>query len=267
MSGARPAEATSERSPVAWRFMAAWFERYFRRHLNGLRVAAWGKPAEMIGRGPVVIYSNHPSWWDAAVYILLARNLFPTAESYAPIDSAMLRKYGFFARIGAIPVEQDGARGAVSFLRAGAEVLSREDRVLWVAAQGRFADARERPVGLRAGVARLAELAPEAWFLPLAIEYVFWTERGAEALVAFGPALSGRELRAMPRRSRLAHLEATLTATMDRLASDALARDPARFVAVTDGRPGIGGVYDGWRRLRAVLRGRRFEPAHGGRGP
>ena len=26
--------------------------------------------------GPLVVYSNHPAWWDAAVYVLLARHLF-----------------------------------------------------------------------------------------------------------------------------------------------------------------------------------------------
>jgi hypothetical protein len=145
-----------------------------------------------------------------------------------------------------------------------ADLLSRPDRALWVAAQGRFSDARQRPVGLRPGVARLAELAPGATFLPLAVEYVFWTERGAEALVAFGPPLRAADLAALPRPERLARLEAALTGTMDRLAADALARDPGRFDSLMEGRPGIGGVYDVWRRGKALLQGRRFDPAHRG---
>ena len=63
------------RSPAAWAFMGHYFERFFRRHLNALRVARWGFPET--GSGPVLVYSNHPAWWDAAVYILLARHLFP----------------------------------------------------------------------------------------------------------------------------------------------------------------------------------------------
>ena len=115
----------------------------------------------------------------------------------------MLRKYGFFARIGAFAVDLDSPRGAASFLRAGADVLSRPDRVLWVAAQGRFADPRAAARwALRAGVGRLAELAPDARFLPLAIEYAFWTERGAEALAAFGaPHDRPRAARAAARRT------------------------------------------------------------------
>jgi hypothetical protein len=50
---------------------------------------------------------------------------------------------------------------------------------------------------------------------------------------------------------------------MDRLAADVMSRDPARFTSLIQGRAGIGGVYDLWRRARAALRGEAFDPAHG----
>ncbi len=255
-----PEATIPRRSPAAWAFMGLYFERFFRRHLNALRVAGWGFPDA--GSGPLVVYSNHPAWWDAAVYILLARHLFSRHECYAPIDAAMLEKYGFFARIGAFGLDLESRHGASAFLRTGAAILARPERALWVTAQGRFADPRERPLSFRAGVARLAERAPSATFLPLAIEYAFWTERGAEALAAFGPPLHGAELLALPRPARLARLEAGLAQTMDRLAADAMTREPERFRVLLEGRPGIGGVYDLWRHGRAMLRGRSFNPAH-----
>lgn len=248
------------RSPAAWAFIGLYFERYLRRHLNALRIARWGLPES--GGGAIVVYSNHPAWWDAAVYVLLARRLFPRHECFAPIDAAMLAKYGFFARIGAFGLDLESPRGAATFLRTGAAILAQPDRALWVTAQGRFADPRERPLGLRAGIARLAEKAPGASYLPLAIEYAFWTERGAEALAAFGRPVPAAELLALPREARLARLEADLARTMDRLAADAVAREPERFRTLLDGRRGIGGVYDLWRRGRAALQGRSFDPAH-----
>jgi 1-acyl-sn-glycerol-3-phosphate acyltransferase len=209
-----------------------------------------------------VIYSNHPAWWDGAVIILLAARLFPGHRGFVPIDSAMLAKYRFFGRMGAFGVDPATPRGAMAFLRTAAAILAQPDQALWVTAQGRFADVRERPLGLQPGVARLAEVAPDAVFLPLAIDYVFWTERGAEALVAFGGPREARELAAMPRGARLAVLSADLELAMDRLAADAVSRDPARFRALVEGRAGIGGIYDAWRRLGAALQGRRFDPAH-----
>lgn len=241
--------------------MAAYFRRFFARHMNALRLAHWGAPV-LPARGPVVVYSNHPAWWDAAVYILAADRLLPDHESYAPIDAAMLERYGVFGRIGAFGVDLDSARGAADFLRASADILAAPHRALWITAQGRFADARRRPLGVKAGVARLPELAPDATVLPLAIEYAFWQERGAEAFLAFGPPLRARDLLDLPRPARLARLEGALTDTLDRLAADVQARDPARFRSLLHGRAGIGGIYDSWRRLKAALTGRTFDPAH-----
>lgn len=256
------AEPTQARSALAWRFMVAYFDRFLRRHLNALRLARWGQPQAQDHAGPVVVYLNHPSWWDAATVILLAHHLFPARQSYAPFDAKMLQRYGVFSRIGAFAVDLDSARGAAQFLKASRSLLAGGDRMMWITAQGRFADVRQRPLMLRAGVARLAEIAPDALFLPLAVEYAFWDERGAEAFAAFGTPISAAELLALPRPERLARLEADLAATLDRLGGDVIAREPERFTALVSGAKGIGGVYDGWRRLRAGLTGRRFDPAH-----
>jgi 1-acyl-sn-glycerol-3-phosphate acyltransferase len=258
----RRASPTARRSPLVHRFMVATFERFFRRRMNALRIAEWGDLVLAPDAGPIVVYSNHPAWWDAAVYILAADRFLPSFESYAPIDAAMLEHYGIFGRIGAFGVDLDSARGAADFLAASAEILSQPNRALWVAAQGRFSDVRERPLGIRPGATRLPEIAPDCLVLPLAIEYAFWTERGAEACIAFGPPLRGRELLALPRPQRLHRLEAVLTATLDRLSEDVKARDPARFRSVLEGERGVGGIYDGWRRMTAALRGRRFDPSH-----
>jgi len=245
--------------------MLAYFERYFTRHMNALRVAHWGMPPS-VPSGPLIIYSNHPAWWDAAVYILAADRFFPAYESYAPIDAAMLRQYGVFGRIGAFGVDLETPRGAAEFLASSREILASPKRALWITAQGRFGDVRERPLDLKQGVARLVELAPDCTILPLAIEYGFWLERGAEAFIGFGKPVSGRTLLDQARSDRLAHLEGNLTATLDRLSADVQSREPNRFRTVIEGRSGVGGVYDGWRRMVAAIKGRRFDPSHEGQG-
>ena len=246
--------------------MAAYFARYFRRHMGGLRVARWGMPRDLDPDRPVVIVMNHPGWWDGALVVLLGDRLFPNRETYCPIDGAMLARYRVFGRMGAFGVDLDRASGAADFLRVSAEVLARPRTAYWITAEGRFRDVRERPLDLKPGVARLAEIAPHAIFLPLAVEYAFWEERGAEACIAFGAPINGEALAALPRPERLAHLAAALTDTLDRLALDVRARDPAAFVPLLQGRAGIGGVYDGWRRFNAAIRGERFDPSHAGAG-
>jgi hypothetical protein len=62
------------------------------------------------------------------------------------------------------------------------------------------------------------------------------------------------------------HLERALEATQDALAQEAYSRNPDRFVTLIEGKVGVGGVYDVWRRFRAWLGGRRFDAGHGGAG-
>ena len=255
----------AHRSPVIHRFMVSYFRRFFSRHMNALRVTAWGMPALPVDAGPLVIYSNHPAWWDAAIYVLAADRLFPGYESYAPIDAEMLQQYGIFGRIGAFGVDTHSTRGAAEFLSASADILAQPQSALWIASQGRFSDARERPLGVRPGVARLPELAPDCIVLPLAIEYSFWLERGAEAFIAFGKPMLGRDLLDLARPARLERLETELATTLDQLSADVQSRDPARFRAMLEGRAGVGGIYDGWRRMSAALKGRTFDPSHEGR--
>ena len=242
--------------------MVAWFARYLNRHLDALRLPVWSVPPAADHPGPIVVYSNHPAWWDAAVIILLAGRLYPGRTSRAPFDAAMLARYRIFERIGAFGVDLDSPRGAAQFLAAARSILAAPDGMLWITAQGRFADTRARPLNLRPGVARLAEFAPDTLFVPLAVEYAFWDERGAGAFAAFGAGIAGAELAALPRGERLARLESELTATLDRLSADVISREPGRFRALVTGRKGVGGVYDLWRRFAARLSGRRFDPAH-----
>ncbi|NAZ37637.1 lysophospholipid acyltransferase family protein [Rubellimicrobium sp. CFH 75288] len=248
--------------PVALRSapVAAFFARIMTHQMRGafraVRLLRPGLPDLPAGR-PLVVVANHPSWWDPAFFIVLHARLFAAREGYGPMEAAMLARYGFFRRIGTFGVP-DGRAGAAAFLRIGEHVLASPRRMLWVPAQGRFADPRERPLGLRPGAAHLLARVPEAVALPLALEYPFWTERRPEALAAFGtPLVEQDDARGWARR-----LEEAATAAADRLAEAAIARDPALFVTLLGGRRGPGGVWGGWERLRAAWRGERHRPDH-----
>ena len=248
----------ARRSPaLAW-FFSGVMARAMRRSFRAVRLLAPGLPPLPPGR-PLVIYSNHPSWWDPAFYMALHPRLFPGREGYGPIEAAQLRRYRFFARVGLWGVEE-GRAGAASFLRTAEAILQDPARVIWMTAQGRFADPRERPLRLRAGLSHLLARAPHAIVLPLALEYPFWGERRPEALAHFGPPLDGAE--GLGAAAWAARLEEALTEACDRLAAASAARDPSAFVTILDGRRGVCGPYGLWQRLLALLTGRRHDPDH-----
>ncbi len=235
-----------------------------RSDFHAVRLSRSG-PAPNATTPHLVVYCNHPSWWDAAIVAVLIARLFPGRAGYAPIDAAMVAKYGFMPRIGAFAVEQDSARGAACFLAGATAILSDPANLLFVTAQGRFTDARERPVRLAPGLAHLLGRVPEATLVPLAIDYLFWDERKPELLLRFGPPFAARELLALKRDERQARLAARLEVEMDALAREGAAREAAAFTTLLSGRAGVGGVYDLWRRGRATLRGEHFVAAHGER--
>jgi 1-acyl-sn-glycerol-3-phosphate acyltransferase len=232
--------------------------RYLARHLHAVRLHRAGRPDVPDG-APLVVVLNHPSWWDPLVCAALA-DLFPGYRHYAPIDAAALGKYRFFARLGFFGIEP-GPGGARTFLRTGRAVLAQPHSALWVTAQGAFTDPRVRPVKLRPGVAHLLARLDRAVVLPLALEYPFWQERSPEALAHFGAALVVRGARSVV--EWLALLESALAGAQDELAAAARRQDPADFAVLLGGKAGVGGVYDLWRRFKALLRGERFRPGHG----
>lgn len=262
--------------PRVWPRLFALFALYSRwylgRHFYAVRLLG---PAPRVGaERALVVYFNHPSWWDPLVAILLAGDLFPRRTHYGPIDAEALGRYGFFRRLGFFGVETGTAAGARRFLRTAEALLARGgETALWITPEGRFTDPRQRPVRLRPGLGRLvrrsAEQGGDAVLLPLAVEYVYWQERFPEVLLSFGePVDVGRAAAELgaggdgPRWDAL--LAGRLETAQDRLAAAAVAREPAAFTTLLRGRAGVGGLYDLWRALRARLRGERFVREHGG---
>lgn len=266
MSKGRSREALLAADPVAARspLMVAFFARIMAqamaRDFHAVRIS--GDMPELPTGRPAVIYANHPSWWDPALFAVLTQRGFAGRQGYGPIDVEALVQYRFMSRIGLFGIEADSAAGGRRFLRTSLHILADPRSLLWITPEGRFVDPRQRPVLLRPGLAHLARRAPHAIFVPVAIEYVFWTERQPEALCRFGRIVDPQtQAGDVPAWSAL--LKERLTEAMDELAADAIARDPLRFRILLSGRSGIGGVYDLWRRARAILRHERFSPEHG----
>lgn len=256
------AEVRDRRSEAMVGLFHLHMRRYLARSFHALRLSG-PAPAPPAGR-PAVIYSNHPGWWDPAVFIVLDALLFPDRKGFGPMAADQLARYRFMERLGIFGI-RPGPEGARRFLDVSTGLLEDPRTMLWITAEGRFSDPRDRPVRLGSGVARLAFHVPGAVLVPLAIEYPFWTERMPEALIRFGEPVEASAAAGPAALRRL--LAERLEAAMDALAGDARSRDPGRFRPLVSGSAGVGGIYDMWRRARSALAGRRFRAEHGGEHP
>jgi 1-acyl-sn-glycerol-3-phosphate acyltransferase len=247
-------------SPMLMKWFAGYSRRYVGRHFHSVRVLKSAMPPSDCAH-PLVIYLNHAAWWDPLVCLLLAREFFPERASFAPIDAEMLARYGIFRRLGFFGIDPGTASGARAFLRITHAVLASSANALWLTPQGRFMDPRERPLRFKDGLGWLAAREPNAAFVPLAIEYPFWTEPRPEILVAFGDPIVPAETPPSAAGGTDVFSEA-LESAQDELAMRSCRREPGDWETVCRGRAGIGAIYDSWRRLTARLRGKKFSGEH-----
>jgi 1-acyl-sn-glycerol-3-phosphate acyltransferase len=266
---ASPQSAESNAAlPTRWEWLARGFRkyavRYVRKHFHAVRLSRSSVPVPT-GDTPLLIVLNHPSWWDPLLCFVLSHQFHDRREHYAAIDAVAVEKYRFFTRLGFFGVDTSSLRGAAEFLRTTCAAMSATNRVVWVTAQGRFADVRTRPLDLRPGVGHVAARLDRGAILPLAVEYTFWTERTPEALARFGTPIYVTEAPGRSSKDWTRRIEDALTETLDGLNAEAMSRDPDRFTTLLTGKAGIGGVYDHWRRLKSWARGERFDASHGGR--
>ena len=242
-----------------------WYSRrYIHRHFHSLRISLAGLPPDTQGR-PLVIYSNHASWWDVLVCLVLKDEFFPGSNLFAPIDAEALENYKMFRRLGFFGVERGSRRGAVHFLRTAEAILKSPSPLLFITPQSRFADVRARPIRFESGLGHLAARVEDALFVPVVGEYVFWEERLPEILVRFGePVMVDQPLAHQFGSEAWTNLfERKLEAAQDALAAEVKLRQPGKFQTILSGAAGQGGVYDWWRALTAKLRGENFRKEHG----
>ena len=205
-----------------------WFlgvaRRYVRRRLahglDGLRAAGVERAREAAAAGPVILAANHVSWWDPFLVVALDEAL--GTEGYALMDAANLAGLPFFARLGAVPLDRSTPARLRAGLRAGAALLDRPGRAVWMFPQGRLRPAHLRPLGLHPGIALLARLAPGASVVPVAFQYAFGEHPAPAALAWLGEPIPPR-IAASPEGTALLEiaLEAGLRGIDAVLAGDA----------------------------------------------
>jgi 1-acyl-sn-glycerol-3-phosphate acyltransferase len=240
---------------------SAYLHWYIGRHFRALRLAhAERFPATA---GPLIVYVNHASWWDPLACIMLSRHLQLEANHYAPMDAAALKHYTIFRKMGLFPVEAGTHRGAAQFLRAARAILATPNSVLWITPEGRFTDVRVRPPRFEPGLAALVSRCESCVVVPIAFEYTFWDERLPEILLNCGEPIRIADGQSHTAAEWNTQFATAMARTQDELAALSTLRDPSLFTTVLSGKVGIGGVYEAWKRLLAMVSGRAYQGSHG----
>lgn len=162
------------------RFFTAWLAydagQRIRRGFTAMHVHGLDRLRGALGEGPVLVVSNHTSWWDPLVLQYVCSRVL-RADAHAMMDAKNLARLPFFRKVGAFGVDLDDPRDGIRAVRYAAKLLDRPGRLVWVFPQGREVPL-SRPLAFRPGAAMIARLAKTACVMPAALRY----EMAAEPL-------------------------------------------------------------------------------------
>lgn len=180
------------------RLFNAWFAGHARARIERSFAAVFVRGIEAARRAaegaPVLVVSNHTSWWDPLVVLHLSQHVLCT-DGYALMDAKNLRRLPFFSLVGAFGVDLDRPADGAAIIKYAARLLDRPGRLVWVFPQGRERPTSERPLAFRAGSAEVARIAKKATTLPAAFRYEVGGEEKPHLYVSFGePVAAERDV-------------------------------------------------------------------------
>jgi 1-acyl-sn-glycerol-3-phosphate acyltransferase len=254
--------------------ISPWFQNGFhrflrsflKRHFHSIAIERQSRCDQLLSEHvdqPLIVYANHPSWWDPLVGHFFNATLLSGRQFYAPIDADALEQYRVFAKLGFYGVRLHTKAGAAAFLKQSMAILHSGNAALWITPEGHFADVRDHSAPLMPGLAHLCTRLDNGWVLPLALEYAFWEERLPECIFQMGAPIdvSAHANLSKPEWNEL--VTARLRETQTSLAQHVIARSAEPFDNLLHGKRGGGLIYDSLRRLKALVTGRKFRAAHG----
>jgi 1-acyl-sn-glycerol-3-phosphate acyltransferase len=220
---------------------SAWFGWWLARHAQRrierrfARVLVRGRDTlvRAAGESPVLIVSNHTSWWDPLVIIHLLWRVVPL-EAYAMMDARNLRLLPFFRHVGAFGVDLDDAADGARGIRYACKRLDRAGQAVWIFAQGREVPVTVRPLVFRRGAWQIARVARRAKVLPCALRYEMGSRADPVLYVSFGDEVEIP--RHADRSARI--LENAVTSELDRIDAVIVSGETLEFETLHEKKDG-----------------------------
>ena len=214
-----------------------WFsgdaQRRIERTFATVRVGGLDELARLVAERPVLVVSNHTSWWDPLVILHLTTRVL-RVDAYAMMDARNLRELPFFGKVGAFGVELESAADGARAIRYAAKLLDRPGRLVWIFPQGREVPVTARPLGFRPGSAEVARVSKLAAVVPAAIRYEHGDRPEPCLYVAFGAPIAAERDVARATRAQ----EAAVAGELDRIDRALITRELLDLQLLHERKPG-----------------------------
>lgn len=169
---------------------AAWsgFDAAFRPWMSGrMRVCMTGLPRDLPPRGPVVLASNHVSWWDGFLLRAVQREIRPRSPLYTIALERELSRHPILRLIGGVGITPSSPASILRAIRSVAsKFLDSPDLVLGYFPQGCITPSFRRPLAFTRGIDLFLSRLTGATVLPVAIHIEPLTTVAPTAFVSIG---------------------------------------------------------------------------------
>jgi 1-acyl-sn-glycerol-3-phosphate acyltransferase len=234
----------------------AWFANHARSRIQHafqrMSVHGLARVRSIAAGAPLLIVSNHTSWWDPLVALHASQHLLG-ADGYALMDAKNLRQLPFFAMVGAFGVDLEEPADGAAAVRYAARLLDRRRRLVWVFAQGVERPVTERPLGFRAGAAAIARVARRAVTVPAGLRYEFAGTERPVLYLSFGEPVAMERDHELGRTAQEAAVEGELARIERAVRGDT----ELGFADVFQTAPSIRGELAEWALARLTARAMR----------
>jgi len=197
---------------VSW--FNAWFSGHARSRIQAtfgeVRIQGLDRTRALAREAPLLVVSNHTSWWDPLVAMHVSTHLLGT-DGYAMMDAKNLRRLPFFALVGAFGVDLDKPADGALVMRYAARLLDAPGKLVWVYPQGQERPITERPLGFRPGSAEIARVSKKARAVPVGLRYEFGGAERPTLWLSFGEPVPAERDTTKGRVAQEAGVEAELS--------------------------------------------------------
>ncbi len=163
------------------------------------------------------------------------------------MEDTQLMRYPFFRYAGAFSVDRHNPRSGVESINYIAGVLkARPGRCLLMFPQGELRANDVRPLGFYTGIGHIVKRTGNCLAYPVALRYEFVGEQQPEAFISIGePQVFGAAEEKPKDIAR--RMEPALTAELDRLREDVVARRFGSFTILMSGAWSVNRLWDAIR--------------------
>jgi 1-acyl-sn-glycerol-3-phosphate acyltransferase len=176
-------------SPLAWRIFGVVFGPRMRMGIRSVRVA--GVPGAIPDSRPVLLVSNHVSWWDGFLLRELQVALRPRGSFHVVMLEGELRQRPLLRLLGGMGLTPGSATSFRKLLRGlAAARRDRPDRVVLFFPQGRIWPSHRRPLGFQEGVRLVARALAPVTVLPVGLHLEPGQHPAPTAYISVAPPMA-----------------------------------------------------------------------------